>query len=120
MNIRRCQKIAERIDAALQHELQQGIDCQRMLHEPRYARDVLLVCDAFPEGDLPAMARHFRAAAAETRAATPTVPVSSGFSPSRFFNSIFGPASGLDLLQAKAGSGRRRGWFGRADHDTMK
>ena len=64
MNDRRRRTIAERIDALLQRELGEGIDVERMLVEPLYARDVLLVCDAFPGSDLASLAGHFRTASA--------------------------------------------------------
>ena len=66
MNTRRCHRIALRIDALLLTELGQGIEPQRMLTQPLYARDVLLVCDAHTGGDLAALAQHFRAAVADT------------------------------------------------------
>lgn len=65
MNTRRCLKIADRIDALLEGELGQGIDFERMLRDPLYARDVLLVCDAFPGHELATLAGEFRAAMAE-------------------------------------------------------
>ncbi len=55
-------KIAQRINALLQHELGQGIDAKRMLAQPVYARDVLLVCDAMRDSDLALLAQQFRAA----------------------------------------------------------
>ena len=54
--------IAERIAIGLRRHLGEGIDAQRTLDDPRYARDVLLVCDAMADTDLPALARQFRAA----------------------------------------------------------
>jgi hypothetical protein len=36
-----------------------------MLKEPRYARDVLLVCESHPGSDLDSLARHFRVASVE-------------------------------------------------------
>ncbi len=123
MNTRRCLKIASRIHTLLEHEMGQGIDPARMLAEPLYARDVLLVCDALPGSELAELARLFRQALLAvashhgTRAGQP-----AGFSPSRFLNSLFGnstgsPASTLDSpelpkkpkLPAKA----PRSWFGR-------
>ena len=53
-------KIALRMDVLLQRELGQGIDAQRMLAQPRYARDVLLVCDALRGSDLAVLAQQFR------------------------------------------------------------
>lgn len=94
MNTRRCTKIAARMNALLVQALGQGIDPARMLNEPLYARDVLLVCDALHGTDLPELARLFRQAqaAAETGHEERQGPP-SGFSPSRFLNSIFGPST---------------------------
>ena len=94
MNSRRCLKIADRIDVLLQVELGRGIDLQRMVAEPLYIRDVLLVCDAHRGHELADLARQYRAALAETpepdpaeeRAATPSGwgAVTSGFVSSLF------------------------------------
>ncbi|MBP6765569.1 MAG: hypothetical protein KA141_11260 [Rubrivivax sp.] len=113
MNTRRCLKIADRINALLLRELRQGIDRQRMVAEPLYARDVLLVCEAFPGSDLASLAKHFRAAAAEV-AETPSSSSAtpSGFSASRFLSSIFGPLSTLDPPPEKPAGDKRRSWFG--------
>jgi hypothetical protein len=56
--------IAARIDLGLRRHLGEGVDPQRTVDDPLYARDVLLVCDAMTDTDLPALAREFRAAAA--------------------------------------------------------
>lgn len=70
-----CLQIAEQMDVLLQRELGQGIDAYRMLAEPLYVRDVLLVCDAMPGSELASLARQFRAAAAPPPAAeNPAVP----------------------------------------------
>lgn len=113
MNTRRCLKIANRINALLLRELRQGIDHQRMVQDPLYARDVLLVCDAFAGSDLASLAQHFRAAAAEA-AETPASASgpNSGFSASRFLSSIFGPISTLDPPPAKPSADKPRSWFG--------
>jgi hypothetical protein len=63
MNTRRCLKIANRIDTLLQDLLNQGIDAERMVADALYARDVLLVCEAFGSGELPQLAQLYRAAA---------------------------------------------------------
>jgi hypothetical protein len=65
MNTRRCLKIAERMNALLLHELGQGVDGLRMVAEPLYARDVLLVCDAMPGTELATLAQQYRVAATE-------------------------------------------------------
>jgi hypothetical protein len=44
--------LAHRIHLALMHELGQGIDVARLLDDDRYARDVLLVCQAYPATEL--------------------------------------------------------------------
>jgi hypothetical protein len=66
--------IANRIDLQLRHHLGQGVDTSRALNDVRYARDMLLVCDAMQGTGLPLLARQFRnaerlpALAAEQRA----------------------------------------------------
>jgi hypothetical protein len=45
-------QIANRIHLALMRELGQGIDLKLMLHSALYARDVLLVCQAYPGSEL--------------------------------------------------------------------
>ena len=65
MNDARLLRIANRIHLLLLRELGQGIDVARMLAEPLYARDVLLVCEAKPGSDLDSLAHHFRVASAE-------------------------------------------------------
>ena len=87
-------KIAARINALLVIEMGQGIDPARMLTEPLYARDVLLVCEALPGTELATLAPQFRQALRaleaehDAHAGRP-----SGFSPSRFLNSLFGHLS---------------------------
>lgn len=56
------QRIAQRIHTVLLQELDQGIDVKRMLAQPLYARDVLLVCDAMNDTELPQLAGQYRAA----------------------------------------------------------
>jgi len=65
MNTDRLLRIANRINLLLLRELAQGVDVRRVIAEPRYARDVLLVCDALPGSDLASLAQHFRSALAE-------------------------------------------------------
>ncbi len=52
--------IATRIDLQLRHHLGQGVDAGRALSDVRYARDMLLVCDAMAGTALPLLARQFR------------------------------------------------------------
>ena len=101
MHTRHCLKIADRIHLLLVRELGQGLDRQRMVREPLYARDVLLVCDAMRLTDAPFLAMHFRRCAAspdeaEQVAARRTAAKGRGFSASRFLNSLFGVAEASD------------------------
>jgi hypothetical protein len=111
-------KIAGRINALLVREMGQGIDPARMLTEPLYARDVLLVCEALPGSELAELAPKFRQAllAAEAdhdaRAGQP-----SGFSPSRFLNSIFGNSTGSPPHTLDTPDKPTRSWFGRLRDD---
>jgi hypothetical protein len=71
--------IAQRIDLKLRLLLGEGVDAQRTISDERYARDVLLVCEAMKDTDLPLLARQFRAAgehmAAERRAPRESGPL---------------------------------------------
>ncbi|MDE2614430.1 MAG: hypothetical protein KGL78_13385 [Burkholderiales bacterium] len=93
MNSRHCLRIADRIDVLLQARLGRGIDLQRMLGDPLYRRDVLLVCDAHRGDELAELALRFREAsvAAEAVAEGPASsasdwgsPTSSGIASSQF------------------------------------
>ena len=81
MNTRRCLKIAERMNALLLHELGQGVAELRMVAEPLYARDVLLVCDAMPGTELATLAQQFRVAATETPQGEATSPRTAASGP---------------------------------------
>jgi hypothetical protein len=87
MNQRRCLKVALRIDTRLRAALSEGIDAQRMVADPLYARDVLLVCDAMAGSDLQTLASLYRKAAAPD-SARPLLraPISI----SGLLNSLFG------------------------------
>ena len=79
-------RITNRINLLLRREIGHGIEVRRMFAEPLYARDVLLVCDAFPGTDLASMAQHFRVALAESQEpgrASGFGAESSGFGASR-------------------------------------
>ena len=56
--------IASRIDLQLRRHLDQGVDVYRAVSDARYARDMLLVCDAMRGTRLPLLARQFRQAGA--------------------------------------------------------
>ena len=65
MNNDRLFRITNRINLLLLREIGHGVEVRRMFGDPLYARDVLLVCEAFPGTDLASMAQHFRVALAE-------------------------------------------------------
>jgi hypothetical protein len=112
-------QLAHRIHLGLVRELGQGIDIGQMLGSALYARDVLLVCQAYPAGELPWLGEQFRKASAEhsePRAARPAdwALDSSGFGASR-------PSTGLgdfvDTPPAARPTARRwltpSSWFAR-------
>ncbi len=114
MNAQRRLKIAGRISALLEAELHEGIDAPRMVVEPLYARDVLLVCEALPGTEGPMLAAQFRAADSlppERRPVPGQEPVVT--SASRFLNSIFGAHSTLELPRIGPLL-KARGWLARA------
>ena len=80
-------QLANRIHLGLMRELGQGIDIKQMLLSALYARDVLLVCQAYPDSELPQLAEQFRQATADRivrRAQRPSLqPDSSGFGHSK-------------------------------------
>lgn len=55
-------QIAARIHFLLLREIGQGIDIEQMLKQPRYERDVLLVCDACRDTELARLAQQYRSA----------------------------------------------------------
>ena len=119
MNARRCLKIADRIDTLLRAELGVGLDLQRMLDEPLYRRDVLLVCDAHAGHELAELARLYRAAEAESPPeAGPRsgVPGNSGFVSSLFdlFRASDGaslPPAPPDAAKAQAARRTQGNWY---------
>ena len=115
MNARHCLKIASRISALLQRELGQGLDATRMVTEPVYARDVLLVCEAMEGSELAELAPQFRAALAEATDPQSADAPHTGFSASRLLNSLFAASTGspASTLDAPPPEARRRSWFGR-------
>jgi hypothetical protein len=60
MNDDRLFFIASRINLLLLRQLGLGIDVKRLLSEPLYGRDVLLVCEADPGSALDSLSRQFR------------------------------------------------------------
>ena len=96
-------------------ELGQGVEPQRMLDEPLYARDVLLVCDALADTELPQLAKSFRRAALEAPPVAPpprqTETALAGIG--GFFSSIFGLQQDPVARDAPAKS---RSWFNRSSN----
>ncbi len=85
MNHQHRLQLANRIHLQLTRDLGHGIDVQRLLADVRYARDVLLVCDALTASDLPALSAQFRQAE-PSGAATPAASWAQDsrvFAPSR-------------------------------------
>ena len=64
MHTPHCLRIAQRMHLLLRREIGAAVDPQRMLHEPHYAREVLLVCEALPRTELPELAAFYRRAEA--------------------------------------------------------
>ncbi len=59
-------QLAQRIHQLLLREIDHAIEVERLLADPRYARDVLLVCEAVPGGELVPLAALFREASRPT------------------------------------------------------
>ena len=104
-------KIARRMNMLLTESLDEGVLPQRMLDDHLYARDVLLVCDAMHDTELPKLARIFRQAQLDM-----AYPVMSHapLSISGMLNSIFGgtaPSADADNPHPAGRTGLRR-WLG--------
>ncbi len=52
--------IAHQLHTSLLREIDHEIEIERMVGDPRYGRDVLLVCDACPGTNLPSLAAQWR------------------------------------------------------------
>lgn len=61
--------IVSRIDLQLRRHLGQAVDAHRAVSDARYAKDLLLVCEAMEGTDLPQLATQFRAADEQMSAA---------------------------------------------------
>jgi hypothetical protein len=79
--------IISRIDLQLRRHLGQPVDTHRAVSDTRYAKDLLLVCDAMEGTDLPHLASQFRAAdeqiiaARRALAPKPATRVPSAYAP---------------------------------------
>jgi hypothetical protein len=71
--------IAQRIHQLLVREIEHAIEVERLLTDARYARDVLLVCDALPGSEGPPLAARFRSL--PLPAADVVAPVAVGAAP---------------------------------------
>jgi hypothetical protein len=100
--------IAESISRLLERDLGQGVDARRMLNDPLYARDVLLVCQAHPGSELHQLARQFRKAPA-FRMRDPVPQATAGVSSTAFGASQ--PGVPADLSDLAAGATRQRPWY---------
>ncbi len=75
-------QLAHRIHTALLREIGQGIDLGRMLQSDLYARDVLLVCEAFAGTDLQQLGSDFVQASRASQAPSGDEAAASDFAPS--------------------------------------
>ena len=79
--------IVSRIDLQLRRHLGQAVDAHRAVSDTRYAKDLLLVCDAMEGTDLPQLATQFREADLQMTAARralaprPTTRVPTAYAP---------------------------------------
>jgi hypothetical protein len=79
-------RIALRMSTLLQRELGEGVDAKRMVNQPLYARDVLLVCEALRGTEGPVLAHEYRSveqrpmngSASTPRTMADGVPLDSG------------------------------------------
>ena len=100
--------IAESISRRLERALGTGVDARRMLNDPLYARDVLLVCEAEPGSELHRLAQLFRKAPA-FRMRDP-LPQAQGGAPSTGFGASR-PGVPTDFSDLAAGGARGRPWY---------
>lgn len=114
MNLHPGQALAERMNLLLQQAVGCGVDAQRMLHDPLYARDVLLVCDAHRGSELAALAQQYRALneaaplpgrSAAARSVRPDAPADG--------RRAAAPAPALTPARAPARDGTLSSFFGR-------
>ena len=118
MNKRLCLKIARRVDTLLIEQLGEGVQAQRMLDDPLYARDVLLVCEAMSDPELPKLARMFQQALVEAESAGPS---REPLRIAGLLNSIFASPSDSshppepELEPATSAAPRPRRWFNWGD-----
>ncbi|MBL8320151.1 MAG: hypothetical protein JNJ42_17225 [Burkholderiaceae bacterium] len=106
-------QIATRLHFVLMRELGQGIDVGRMLKHEVYARDVLLVCDAFRGHELEQLSKAFRVASDEP-APTAAAPLSTyEYRDSQFAAPVTGPAAMPPVAARDKAPAAARTWFDR-------
>ena len=116
-------QLAHRIHQLLLREIDHAIEVERLLADPLYARDVLLVCDAVPGGELAPLAALFR----DVSWPTPRLPQGPGHAPQDtewgLDTSGFGVSRPATLTNAPSpttepAAERRRGWLPRWRDNT--
>jgi hypothetical protein len=120
MDKRLCLKIARRINTLLTESLGEGVQVQRMVDEPLYARDVLLVCESLGGEEFTKLARMFRQARMEAPAPSAATAAHEPIGIAGVLNSIFGsgPDSVHPAEHEPAGPGKLRRWFSRSDRSS--
>ena len=92
MNSSHCRVLAARIHALLESALGAGVESERLVRDERYARDVLLVCDAMAGTEGPDLAREYRLATeAAPPAEPPQQPARMPLRVASLLNAVFGP-----------------------------
>ena len=115
-------QIASRMHFLLLRELGQGIEVGQMLGDERYARDVLLVCDAHQNTELALLALQYRqtprqigtSAAGHAQHRTDWSSNTSGFGLSIPVDSLDAPNARQQSAPQAASSAQREGSAGRA------
>ena len=102
-------QIATKIHFFLLRELGQGIEVEKMLNQPLYARDVLLVCDACPGTELVRLAALFRESQPPAAGGGPGAPAGQAPAPLEIARDHSG--FGISRLVAEPGPARRRSWL---------
>jgi hypothetical protein len=96
--------IASRIDLQLRRHLGQPVDTYRAIHDARYAKDMLLVCEAMQGTELPQLAQQFREADEHISAARRALAPRSG----RRTPMPYVPPASLNAAQRPVTFGRDR------------
>ncbi len=92
-------QLAQRIHQVLAQEIGHQIEVERLLADPRYARDVLLVCDALQGTEAPPLATQFRRLPVPVAAATRLTGPAGGPGHARQPNDWSRDTSGFGVTQ---------------------